>query len=153
MGQVLRQSRQRRSPGHLPNLRQLKLKRNPRTTKTERVLELLRRIAQKNRQAQPKPFYSIRAVAVRFQTPTAAMYRLYRQLASEGIVRSSWGSKTMLEPIAPVESCKKTSSIPVSVARFPASKQYRNSILHRCLQLSKDAAISRRAPFNLQAIK
>jgi hypothetical protein len=91
----------------------------------------LRRTALKNRSDHLQPFYSIRAVADHFHIPPATVSRIYRRLSSERLLRTVWGSKTLLEPI---ESAKRkqpsTVGVPVALARFTNSPAYRQLILN-----------------------
>src|SRR5713226_7562754 len=125
-----------RSTRRLPSLRRLKLPLSSQASRTELMLKLLRQNAKKFRKEEAAPFYSIRAVATRFRMPTTTIFRLYQQLESEGLLQTIWGSKTLLQPIA-LANNRPTLTLPVSVARFAASRQYRNSILRLCKQLSR----------------
>jgi|SRR5438874_4282384 len=61
------------------------------------MLGLLRKAAREGRSKRPQKFYSIRDVAVRFHVSPTAVARIFDQLKTEGVLRSVWGSKTILE--------------------------------------------------------
>jgi len=65
---------------------------------TASMLRLLRKIAHGVRQKQPRPFYSIRTVARRFNVPLTTVARIYAQLKKEEILASVYGSNTVVEP-------------------------------------------------------
>src|SRR5216684_9266696 len=136
-----------RSTRRLPSLRRLKLPLSSQASRTELMLKLLRQNAKKFRKEEAAPFYSIRAVATRFRMPTTTIFRLYQQLESEGLLQTIWGSKTMLQPDTSATPSKaQILSIPVSVAPFATSRQYRNSILRLCRQLLKETRFPKPNP-------
>src|SRR5437588_11087987 len=65
--------------------------------KTERLIEILREVALKNQQDQPRTFYSVRDVARQFKVPISTVSRAYRHLEQEGLLNRVRGSKTILQ--------------------------------------------------------
>ena len=61
------------------------------------MLGLLRKAAREGRSKRPQKFYSIRDVATRFHVSPTTVARIFDQLKTEGVLRSVWGSKTILE--------------------------------------------------------
>jgi hypothetical protein len=72
----------------------------------------------------------MRAVADHFHVPPAMVSRIYHRLSAEGMLRTVWGSKTLLEPAKTGgrRECRRV-GIPVNLTRFTASADYRESIL------------------------
>ena len=65
----------------------------------EALLKVLRKAALSARSCQLKPFYSIREVASHFHLSPTPVSRVFDQLRAEGVLRSSWGSKTSIEAV------------------------------------------------------
>src|SRR5437588_12040353 len=65
--------------------------------KTERLIEILREVALKNQQEQPRAFYSVREVDKQFNVPVSTVSRAYRHLEEEGLLNRVRGSKTILQ--------------------------------------------------------
>ena len=65
--------------------------------KTERLIEILRKVAMKNQRTQPRAFYSVREVAGSFHVTLSTASRAYRQLEQEGLLTRVRGSKTLLQ--------------------------------------------------------
>ncbi len=121
----------RRIPTELPELDTLALADNKSSDhKTQLLLKLLRTTAIKIQSDYPFPFYSIRAVANRFDVSPATISRMYDRLKSEGVLGAAWGSRTVVQPR---QSRKKNKLdavvIPVDLTRFTASPEYQKSIL------------------------
>jgi DNA-binding IscR family transcriptional regulator len=66
------------------------------------MLALLRKAARQGRNKKTQRFYSIRDVAARFRIAPTTVARMFDQLKYEGIIRSVWGSQTILDP-APLD--------------------------------------------------
>jgi DNA-binding Lrp family transcriptional regulator len=62
------------------------------------MLALLRRAARQGRNKKTQRFYSIRDVAARFHIAPTTVARMFDQLKREGVIRSVWGSETILDP-------------------------------------------------------
>ncbi len=95
---------------------------------TASILCLLRKIARGVRQKQPRPFYSIRTVARRFDVPLTTVARIYAQLKKEGILASVWGSNTVVEPYELDRELRMrgTVALPVCLKTFCALRNYRS---------------------------
>ena len=65
--------------------------------KTEALIDILRGVAVKNQQEQPRAFHSVRAVAEHFRVPVSTVSRAYRHLEQEGLLTRLRGSKTLLQ--------------------------------------------------------
>src|SRR4051794_27383736 len=65
--------------------------------KTEALTNILRNVAVKNQQEQPRAFHSVREVATHFRVPVSTVQRAYRQLEQEGLLTRVRGSKTLLQ--------------------------------------------------------
>src|SRR6202045_5398355 len=94
---------------------------------TASMSRLLRQIAVKARQKQPRPFYSIRTVARRFGVPLTTVARVYAQLKKEGILSSVWGSSTVVEPYELDKGLRIRGivALPTSLRAFCALRNYR----------------------------
>src|ERR1700739_3109690 len=105
----------RRIPNGLPDLDGLEYSADLSTDKAGVIATLLRQIAAKTRNDHLQPFYSMRLVAEHFHVAPAMVSRIYHRLSAEGLLRTVWGSKTLLEP---VKSCRNGAcrcvGIPVS---------------------------------------
>jgi hypothetical protein len=95
---------------------------------TASMLHLLRKIAHRVRQKQPRPFYSIRTVARRFDVPLTTVARIYGQLKKEGILASVWGSNTVVEPYELNRELRMrgTVALPACLKTFCALRNYRS---------------------------
>jgi DNA-binding transcriptional MocR family regulator len=125
----------RRLRKKLPNLARLRLPKHSPASKGRLILKLLRRLARQARQAHAIRFYSIRSVSTRFRISPSIISRHYRQLQSEGLLTTIWGSKTIIPALVPPIK-KQAYVIPISVAELAASEPYRNYVLslHRRLR-------------------
>jgi hypothetical protein len=65
--------------------------------KTETLIEILRNVAVKNQQEQPRAFHSVREVATHFRVPVSTVQRAYHRLEQEGLLTRVRGSKTLLQ--------------------------------------------------------
>ncbi len=65
--------------------------------KSERLLEIMRGVAIKNRTEEAQSFYSVRDVAARFEVAISTVSDVYRHLEREGLLTSVRGSKTILQ--------------------------------------------------------
>jgi hypothetical protein len=66
------------------------------------MLALLRKAARQGRNRKTQRFYSIRNVAARFRIAPTTVARMFDQLKRERVIRSVWGSQTILDP-APLD--------------------------------------------------
>jgi DNA-binding transcriptional ArsR family regulator len=128
-------STKRPSKKKLPGLRKLRLPRHSPHSKSRLILKLLRRLTRQSRQTYPVRFYPIRSIAARFHISPSIVSRHYRQLQSEGLLTTIWGSKTVIPASVPPIK-KQAYLIPISVAELVASESYRNYVisLHRRLR-------------------
>jgi|SRR6267143_254152 len=118
----------RRSPNGLPELAHLEL--TIHGDRSASLEALLKEVAEQNRNGALQLFYSIRSVASRFNVPPATVFRIYRRLSAERILRIIWGSKTLLEPRTVCGNGQSYAiGIPVELSRFMESPDYRTSIL------------------------
>src|SRR5688572_5404041 len=94
---------------------------------TERLIEILRGVAVKNQQEQPRAFYSLREVARRFQVPVSAVSRAYDQLEQEGLLNRVRGSKTVLQGLHFDRqlSVRAFVGLPASLPAFVTLQDYR----------------------------
>jgi len=126
----------RRLPPELPELDELVCARKGSVPRSASIQRLLRNTALESRSDHLQRFYSIRAVATHFHVPPATVSRIYRRLSAERLLRSVWGSKTLLEPL---QSSQKNDcrfvGIPVELNRFIASPNYRGSVLTLQLEI------------------
>jgi hypothetical protein len=108
----------------------LSLVRTP-TRKTDRLLEMIRGLASKQRKDVPQLFLSLREAARRFGVPTSAMATVYRQLSNEGVLSAIRGSHTMLQKRGAFRNLNVRGFIgmPVSLSRFQALQDYRRCLL------------------------
>jgi hypothetical protein len=65
--------------------------------KTERLIEILRRVAVNSRSTQPRVFYSVRHIARHFRVTLSTAARAYHQLEREGLLTRVRSSKTLLQ--------------------------------------------------------
>jgi hypothetical protein len=83
-------------PKDLPGLKLKIFKKREERSST--ILQILRTAAKHYRRNQAQRFYSIRDVSRGFHISPATAARIFNQLKSEGLLRSVWGSKTLIEP-------------------------------------------------------
>ncbi|HEV2806739.1 MAG TPA: hypothetical protein VGW57_17580 [Chthoniobacterales bacterium] len=65
--------------------------------KTERLTQILRRVAIKNQRDQPRAFYSVREIAQAYRVPLSTVSQVYRHLEQEGLITRVRSSRTLLE--------------------------------------------------------
>ncbi len=133
---ILSSSRRRRVPYGLPDLGALECSSRPYFNIAGAIATRLRQIAAKTRNDHLQPFYSMRAVADHFRVPPAMVSRIYHRLSAEGLLRTLWGSKTLLEPAkASGNGHCRCIGLPVNLTRFTASAEYCTAILLLQLEL------------------
>jgi len=126
----------RRLPPELPNLDEISCNRDSSTASPTAIQDVLRRIAIERRNDELQPFYSIRAVADHFHVPLAKVSRIYQRLSAERLLRTVWGSRTLLEPNRSLRNSEPRSiGIAIDLCRFLKSADYRASILSLQLEL------------------
>ena len=112
--------------------------------KTERLIEILRGVAVKNQQEQPRAFYSVREIARRFEVPVSTVSRAYDQLEQEGLLNRVRGSKTILQGLHFDRqlSVRAFVGLPASLPSFVTLQDYRMFLirLRRELRLRGFAA-------------
>jgi len=99
--------------------------------KTEALTEILRNVAVKNQQEQPRAFYSVRDVATHFRVPVSTVSRAYRQLEQEGLISRVRGSKTVLQGLNFDRQLKVRAFVgfPASLSRFVRLQDYRTFLI------------------------
>lgn len=65
---------------------------------TSAIAHVLKAAAEAAQGPAPVPFYSIRKIATTLAVPVTTVARAYKQLQADGIIRATWGSKTVIEP-------------------------------------------------------
>ena len=124
----------RRTPPELPDLNELFDA--SRTADSTSIQDLLRQTALKSRRDHLQPFYSIRAVAEHFHVAPARVSRIYQRLAAQQILRTVWGSKTLLEPLKSSQDSEcRSIGIAIDLGRFVKFPDYRVSILSLQLEV------------------
>ncbi len=95
--------------------------------KTETLTAILRDVAVKNQQAQPRAFHSVREVAAHFRIPPSTVAKTYRTLEQEGLLSRVRGSKTLLQGLHFDRQLKVRAFVgfPASVSRFVTLQDYR----------------------------
>src|SRR5688572_26900057 len=95
--------------------------------KTETLTAILRDVAVKNQQEQPRAFHSVRAVAAHFKVPVSTVSRAYRQLELEGLISRVRGSKTVLQGLNFDRQLKVRAFVgfPTSLSAFVTLQDYR----------------------------
>lgn len=95
--------------------------------KTETLTTILRDVAVKNQQAQPRAFHSVREVAAHFRVPVSTVSRVYRTLEQEALLSRVRGSKTVLQGLHFDRQLKVRAFVgfPASVSRFITLQDYR----------------------------
>jgi DNA-binding transcriptional regulator YhcF (GntR family) len=108
----------------LPNRRALEKAHH----KTEALIDVLRDVAVKNQQEQPRAFHSVREVAAHFRVPVSTVSKVYRTLEQEGLLSRVRGSKTLLQGLHFDRQLKVRAFVgfPASVSRFITLQDYRS---------------------------
>lgn len=101
------------------------------TRKSLLILQVLRQNARQRRNKDSQTFYSIRAVANHFGVPPTTVSRIYRQLRSEGLLTTVWGSKTFITPTRMNSDLRIRGvvALPASLTSFCMLREYRNFCL------------------------
>lgn len=99
--------------------------------KTETLTAILRDVAVKNQQEQPRAFHSVRDVAAHFKVPVSTVSRAYRALEQEGLLSRVRGSKTLLQGLNFDRQLKVRAFVgfPASVSRFVTLQDYRTFLI------------------------
>jgi hypothetical protein len=99
--------------------------------KTEALIDVLRDVAVKNQQEQPRTFYSVRDVAAHFRVAVSAVSRAYGHLEQEGLITRVRGSKTLLQGLTSDRKLKVRAFVgfPASVSRFITLQDYRTFLI------------------------
>jgi hypothetical protein len=107
----------------LPNRRALEKAHH----KTETLTAIMRDVAVKNQQEQPRAFHSVREVAAHFRIPGSMVSKVYRTLEQEGLISRVRGSKTLLQGLRFDRQLKVRAFVgfPASVSRFVTLQDYR----------------------------
>src|SRR3954452_6402273 len=95
--------------------------------KTEALIDILRDVAVKNQQAQPRAFHSVRDVAAHFRVPVSTVSRAYQHLEQEGLLTRVRGSKTLLQGLQFDRrlSVRAFVGLPASLSAFLTLQAYR----------------------------
>ena len=95
--------------------------------KTERLTEILRKVALKNQRTQPRAFYSVRDVASSFHVTLSTASNAYRDLEHEGLLTRVRGSKTLLQGrhFDRRLEVRAFVGLPASLSSFVTSQAYR----------------------------
>src|SRR3954469_25249875 len=99
--------------------------------KTEALTNILRNVAVKNQQEQPRAFHSVRAVAAHFRVPVSTVQRAYRHLEQEGLLSRVRGSKTLLQGLKFDRQLKVRAFVgfPASLSAFVTLQDYRTFLI------------------------
>lgn len=99
--------------------------------KTESLTAILRDVAVKNQQEQPRAFHSVREVAAHFRIPGSTVSKVYRTLEQEGLLSRVRGSKTLLQGLHFDRQLKVRAFVgfPASVSRFVTLQDYRTFLI------------------------
>jgi DNA-binding transcriptional ArsR family regulator len=99
--------------------------------KTETLTAILRDVAVKNQQEQPRAFHAVREVAAHFRVPISTVSRAYRTLEQEGLISRVRGSKTLLQGLNFDRQLKVRAFVgfPASVSRFVTLQDYRTFLI------------------------
>src|ERR1051326_6048585 len=112
--------------------------------KTEALIHVLRDVAVKNQQEQPRAFYAVRDVAAHFRVPVSTVQRAYRHLEQEGLLVRVRGSKTLLQGLKFDRQLKVRAFVgfPASLSAFVTLQDYRTFLIRirRELRLRGSAA-------------
>jgi len=111
----------------LPNRRALEKAHH----KTETLIHILRDVAVKNQQEQPRAFHSVRDVATHFRVPVSTVSRVYRHLEQEGLLSRVRGSKTLLQGLTFDRQLKVRAFVgfPASLSAFVTLQDYRTFLI------------------------
>jgi hypothetical protein len=111
----------------LPNRRALERAHH----KTEALIDILRDVAVKNQQEQPRAFHSVRTVATHFKVPISTVSRVYRHLELEGLLSRVRGSKTLLQGLKFDRQLKVRAFVgfPASLSAFVTLQDYRTFLI------------------------
>ena len=95
--------------------------------KTDALIEILRDVAVKNQQEQPRAFHAVRDVAAHFRVPVSTVSRAYDQLEQEGLLSRVRGSKTLLQGLHFDRqlSVRAFVGFPASLSAFVTLQDYR----------------------------
>jgi DNA-binding transcriptional regulator YhcF (GntR family) len=95
--------------------------------KSQASTEVLRKVAVKNQQDQPRAFYSLREVETHFQVSYSNVSRVYRQLEEEGLLSRVRGSKTILQALHFDRQLRVRAfvGLPASLSEFVTLQAYR----------------------------
>jgi hypothetical protein len=99
--------------------------------KTETLIAIMRDVAVKNQQEQPRAFHAVRDVAAHFKVPVSTVSRVYRTLEQEGLLSRVRGSKTVLQGLNFDRQLKVRAFVgfPASVSRFVTLQDYRTFLI------------------------
>jgi hypothetical protein len=99
--------------------------------KTEALIDILRDVAVKNQQEQPRAFHSVRTVAAHFRVPVSTVSRAYRHLEQEGLLSRVRGSKTLLQGLTFDRQLKVRAFVgfPASLSAFVTLQDYRTFLI------------------------
>jgi transposase InsO family protein len=99
--------------------------------KTEALIHILRDVAVKNQQEQPRAFHSVRDVAAHFRVPVSTVSRVYRHLEQEGLLSRVRGSKTLLQGLKFDRQLKVRAFVgfPASLSAFVTLQDYRTFLI------------------------
>ncbi len=99
--------------------------------KTEALINILRDVAVKNQQEQPRAFHSVRDVAAHFRVPVSTVSRVYRHLEQEGLLSRVRGSKTLLQGLKFDRQLKVRAFVgfPASLSSFVTLQDYRTFLI------------------------
>ena len=99
--------------------------------KTEALIHILRDVAVKNQQEQPRAFHSVRDVAAHFRVPVSTVSRAYRHLEQEGLISRVRGSKTLLQGLKFDRQLKVRAFVgfPASLSAFVTLQDYRTFLI------------------------
>jgi hypothetical protein len=99
--------------------------------KTEALIDILRGVAVKNQQEQPRAFHSVRDVAAHFRVPVSTVSRAYRHLEQEGLLSRVRGSKTLLQGLTFDRQLKVRAFVgfPASLSAFITLQDYRTFLI------------------------
>lgn len=99
--------------------------------KTEALIHILRDVAMKNQQEQPRAFHAVREVAAHFGVPISTVSRAYRHLEQEGLLSRVRGSKTLLQGLKFDRQLKVRAFVgfPASLSAFVTLQDYRTFLI------------------------
>lgn len=95
--------------------------------KTDALIDILRDVAVKNQQDQPRAFHAVREVAAHFRVPVSTVGRAYQHLEQEGLLSRVRGSKTILQGLHFDRqlSVRAFVGLPASLSAFVTLQDYR----------------------------